>query len=52
MYDQDIEIHFLEKIRPVKTFTDKNSLIQQIDRDIKQTRLLALANKPGCPSVQ
>ncbi|NBR07898.1 MAG: bifunctional riboflavin kinase/FAD synthetase [Planctomycetes bacterium] len=52
LYDQDIEIHFLEKIRPVKTFTDKNSLIQQIDRDIKQTRLLALANKPGCPSVQ
>ncbi len=52
LYDHILEINFLEKIRPVKTFVDKNALVQQLEMDIKQTRNIAFANKPEFPGIQ
>ena len=46
LYDHTIEINFLEKIRNVKTFVDKNALVQQLELDIQQTRHLVFADKP------
>ena len=46
LYDHTIEINFLEKIRNVKTFVDKNALVQQLTLDIQQTRNLVFADKP------
>ena len=46
LYDHTIEINFLEKIRNVKTFVDKNALVQQLALDIQQTRNLVFADKP------
>ena len=46
LYDHTIEINFLEKIRNVKTFVDKNALVQQLKLDIQQTRNLVFADKP------
>ena len=46
LYDHTIEINFLEKIRNVKTFVDKNALVQQLTLDIQQTRHLVFADKP------
>ncbi|MEN9673515.1 MAG: riboflavin biosynthesis protein RibF [Planctomycetota bacterium] len=46
LYDQTIEINFLEKIRNVKTFADKNALVQQLELDIQQTRHLVFAGNP------
>jgi riboflavin kinase/FMN adenylyltransferase len=46
LYDHTIEINFLEKIRNVKTFADKNALVQQLTLDIQQTRHLVFADKP------
>ena len=46
LYDHTIEINFLEKIRNVKTFVDKNALVQQLELDIQQTRHLVFADNP------
>ncbi|MCX6942017.1 MAG: bifunctional riboflavin kinase/FAD synthetase [Verrucomicrobia bacterium] len=46
LYDHTLEIHFLEKIRNVKTFVDKNALVQQLELDIQQTRQLVFADNP------
>ena len=46
LYDHTIEINFLEKIRNVKTFVDKNALVQQLELDIQQTRNLVFADNP------
>ena len=46
LYDHTIEINFLEKIRNVKTFVDKNALVQQLTLDIQQTRHLVFADNP------
>jgi len=46
LYDHTLEIHFLEKIRNVKTFVDKNALVQQLELDIQQTRHLVFADNP------
>jgi riboflavin kinase / FMN adenylyltransferase len=46
LYDHTIEINFLEKIRNVKTFADKNALVQQLELDIQQTRHLVFADNP------
>lgn len=46
LYDHTIEINFLEKIRNVKTFVDKNALVQQLELDIQQTRNLVFADTP------
>ena len=46
LYDHTIEINFLEKIRNVKTFVDKNALVQQLTLDIQQTRNLVFADNP------
>jgi len=42
LYDHTLEIHFLKKIRDIKTFEDKTGLIEQLGLDVKQTRNLAL----------
>ena len=41
LYDQTLEIHFLKKIRDIKTFEDKNALIKQLGLDVEQTRKVA-----------
>ena len=46
LYDHTLEINFLEKIRNVKTFVDKNALVQQLELDIQQTRHLVFADNP------
>ena len=46
LYDHTIEINFLEKIRNIKTFVDKNALVQQLTLDIQQTRHLVFADNP------
>lgn len=52
LYDHTIEIHFLKKIRAIKTFEDKNALIEQLKLDIEQTRNLALSHKPDFTVTQ
>lgn len=52
LYDHTIEIHFLKKIRAIKTFENKNSLIEQLKLDIEQTRNLSLSHKPDFTVTQ
>ena len=52
LYDHTIEIHFLKKIRAIKTFEDKNALIEQLKLDIEQTRNLAISHKPDFTVTQ
>lgn len=52
LYDHTIEIHFFKKIRAIKTFEDKNALIEQLKLDIEQTRNLAISHKPDFTVTQ
>ena len=52
LYDHTIEILFLKKIRTIKTFEDKNALIEQLKLDIEQTRNLALLHQPDFTVTQ
>ena len=41
LYGQNLEIHFIKKIRSIKTFADKKELTEQLKLDVTQTMNLA-----------
>ncbi|MBX7149583.1 bifunctional riboflavin kinase/FAD synthetase [bacterium] len=45
IYGHNIRIHFIEKIRDEKTFSDSNELFKQIEKDIAKAQKILAASK-------